>query len=150
MRNIAHIDKKYVDYERIEQRILPCTTPQQTGNIIAAFTRLYFGANKILRGKRIIGIVVNTPTLEVALPYNNGSFIASRAQLPLFYLTFFNSDGDEVIKDLPLTDLSPGFNAGKTRIFDIIPDIEKSYVQINTNLNTPNLLILFDFYTVDW
>jgi len=145
-RTISHVDRKFLDYEFVEQIVLPVNNIFSGGGPLSPNSRCYFGPNNKLKGKRIIGITVPAGPDYV---YNGITIIRALTSLDDYRLTIINDKGDEQIKDFPLADLNPTRNGGKTRIFNIIPDIEKSYIVTSLGIGVGSGLV-FNFYTVSW
>ncbi len=149
MKRIAHIDKKYFDYQYIESRSIFTSTPQ-TGGTLQPNQRCYFGPGQKLKGNRVVGIdVFSIGSVVSPVIYNNVP-IVSPFGLSDFVLTLVDKDGREAIKNYPVNDLFYLNNTfGNTRVFDIIPDMEACYVT-SCNGGWPLFQLILNLYTVDW
>lgn len=123
----------FTNYEFIEQRLIVLNNPYTGGNIYQAFTRCYFAANTKLLGKRIVGISIGTK--EAGYNLDSNLRVVPTSDLPNMLLTMLDYSEKEKIKDFPLTELHQDFNFGKTRVFNFLADIEKSYLVSVINFN---------------
>lgn len=145
--NVALVDKRLVEYEIEEQRILNLSNVY-TGGALRPHQRCYFGPNTKLKGKRLVGITVLAPQyLQWII---NNSFILQFGNIDGLSLTLVNRKKEEIVKDFPLRDLSSVQTLGKTRIFNCEIDLESSYVTSNNpNTLTADVSVIFNFYTIN-
>lgn len=148
---VAFIDKKFVDYEFVEQRTC-LLTGQYTGNQLVPNQRCYFGPNTKLIGKRIVGIEMLSIGQAGSPVVMNGAQILFASNFRSFVLTMLNKSKEEVVKHYPINDLYRVNNSGKTRIFNIPDaDIENSYIAATaTVVFVAEVNAVLNFYTVSW
>lgn len=141
------LDKKLVEYQIEEQRLLNLSGPY-TGGTLQPHQRCYFGPNTRLKGRRLVGVTVLAPE-NITWTVNNVQ-ILQFGNIDGMTLTLVDRRKEEIIKDFPLRDLSKIQTLGKTRIFDLEIDLESSYVTTNNpNVAFGTLGILFNFYTIN-
>lgn len=140
------LDKKLVEYQLEEQRLLNLSGPY-TGGTLQPHQRCYFGPNSKLKGRRLVGVTVLAP--ENITWVIDGVSVLQFGQIDGMTLTLVNRKKEEIVKDFPLRDLSKIQTLGKTRIFNLDVDLESSYVTTNNpNVAIGTLGILFNFYTI--
>lgn len=143
------IEPKFLEYEFIETVLLRLDAYYSQGGTLGTNNRAYFDPNSIIPGRRVIGIELYQPGGTIL--YEGVEILNTQGAFARFTLTMVKGDSDEEVKDLPIIDLARIGNFGNTRVFNIIPNIEKCYI-LNTGTPIPqaNRGLLFNFYTVSW